>query len=182
MIGTGIKPDDGPLLPKGEATVFHTANDLAGILLGYDINLIDAAVISAAISCAQTFAIFWDVSLQRGISIAECDVSKEYFSNRKEDVLWAEFPGKDKEDFERARQELGDKEALVRYASHIFDPCVDRTLGRVYRALDAGARTVLICSHEPYCALITDELTQRPHELLGYGEGRIVSFEYPRGT
>ncbi len=85
-------------------------------------------------------------------------------------------------DFERSQQERGDKEALRQYAWNLVYPCVARTLERLYKALNAGAQTILVCSHEPHCAFIADALTQQPHELLGYGEGRIVSFEYPRAA
>lgn len=176
-IKTGEKSGDGPLTSLGRAGVHITAFQLATDLIAtYRIGVIDLAIVSGSIRCAETFAIVWKVLLEKSIFIAEYDMRKEYFSTPEEDAQWATFWAEKEDVFREAQKRLGEKGAVRKHAWHLVAPCVDRTLERIRRACDDGAQTVLCVTHGPHDAFIAECLTGQEHEGLAQGGARIVSF------
>jgi broad specificity phosphatase PhoE len=176
---TGVQSGDGPLTLEGRETSLETARRLCRELSSRNIRRIDLAIVSVSVRCVETFAVVWGELCQAGIVIAENDIDISYFFTPEENILWGEFNTRQGETFREARKLLGEKEAMRLHALNLVRPCVERTLARVYKALDVGARTILICTHGPLDAFMAEELTKNPTDGLKQGYARIVSFQYP---
>lgn len=160
--------DDGPLSPAGKEIVKESAREIAKKLRSRKIHLIDLAVISGSIRCAQTFAIIWEELLLNDIIIREYKMRPEFYSLPEENIEWDRVY--ENEEYRADSKKLAEKELLMKHASHLVEAIAQRTLA----AIPKNINNVLIVTHGVVDSLIIKDLTAQEIEPLRPGKGIII--------
>ena len=177
LVNTGERSGDGPLTPKGIEDVIASAYTLAESLQKQDCRLIDVAVVSGSVRCAQTFGIIWQILFRFDITIEVCDMRKEFFSTAEEDQGWNDLYTNHRDELLKEISEVGEKAAVLKRAGHLVWPCVKRTTTRISNAFAAGKPTVLVVTHAPHDTLIEEHYSLVDREkCLELGKYRMLRF------
>ncbi len=177
FIDTKEASGDGPLTPAGIARVQVQAKSLAKELKALSISTIDLAVVSGSIRCSQTFALIWTVLHSKGIVVKEYDMRRKYFGTKLENAGWKSMYVEHGDALRKMIRSVGEKEAVMKFAADLVNPCVQRTNARISRAFNKDeARTVIVVTHAPHDALIEESFTGVAwDDCLEMGDYRIIT-------
>ena len=177
-IQTGEASGDGPLTPAGQAVVEVYTESVIRSLRAARVTKIDLAVVSGSIRCAETFAIIWRRFLEQDIKIEEYDMDRKYFATPGEIAAWNYLYRHRGKALRRLIEKIGEKRAVMGFASELVQLCAQRTAVPVQRALDHGAKNILVVTHGPHDALIQEQFTGVECETcLALGTYNIIELD-----